>query len=65
MDDNKFLLAIVWVLGVAVVASVAYLVWDLFRWVASRCIAISRVSAPYFVAACTRSTGARGRFVRQ
>lgn len=30
--SSKILIAMVWVLGVAVVATLAYVAWDLLRW---------------------------------
>lgn len=60
--DNKFLLAIVWVMGVAAVASLVYLVGDILRWGARRAIAGLDYYAPDLIATCAGNTRARGLF---
>jgi len=58
--DSKFLVAMVWVLGVALMASMAYVAWDFLKWVMARSTVGWRVIAPKLGAAYAVNAGARG-----
>ena len=58
--DNKFFLAMVWILSAAVVASLAYGVGDVLKWLARRMAAGWRRIAMYGGAAYTIPVSARG-----
>lgn len=61
--DNKFWLALVWVVGAAVVATLAYSVWDLLKGVAARMAPGWRLFAPYLGAGNAIPVSA-GRLIR-
>lgn len=57
--EHKFLLALVWIVGAAVVASLAYAVWDLLKWLAAQLRTGWQRFAPVLGAACALPMGVR------
>lgn len=60
--DNKFLLALVWILSAAVVAALVYSTWDLLKWLTARMVAGWRLFAPHLGAGCAIPVRVRGTF---
>ncbi len=58
--DNKFFLALVWIVGAAVVATLAYAVSDFLKWLAARSATFYRDFAMHSGAACAVPVRARG-----
>ena len=61
--DNKFLLlalALVWVVGVALVATLVYALGDLLKWLAERVLLVWRAFAPDLGAGCAIPVRVRG-----
>ena len=61
--DNKFLLALVWIMGAAVVATLVYSTWDLLRWLTARVVSCWRFLAIILRAGHAMPVGA-GRLIR-
>ena len=57
--DNKFLLALVWIMGAAVVATLVYSTWDLLRWLTARVVSGLRFLAIYLRAGHAMPVSAR------
>lgn len=45
--DHKFLFAMVWILGAAVVATLVYSAWDLLKGLTARMLSGCRLFAPF------------------
>lgn len=58
--DNKFFLALVWIVGAAVVATLAYSVWDLLKWLGAHAASGWRVFATHSGAGYAIPIRARG-----